>query len=240
MNLILFREHEIGVPLQRRDARAKHILEVLRRVEGEDVAVGLINGPRGKALVREITPVELVLEFTWGEVEPLPDPISLIVGLSRPQTNRKVLREATAMGVERMFFALTERAEPTYASSKLWRTGEYERHVLAGVEQAFSTRVPQVRHGMPLTEALDEVRAVDCRYALDNYEHTVSMARIRPVAGAGVALAVGSERGWSGGERQALREAGFVLAGMGQRVLRTSTAVVAALALTKSAMGVWR
>jgi len=143
------------------------------------------------------------------------------------------------MGVECMLFALTERAEPTYASSKLWTTGEYERHVLAGVEQAFSTRVPEVRYGMWLEEALCEARDLGDRYALDNYEYTVPMGQIQPVSGAGVALAVGSERGWSGQERSALRDAGFVLVGMGQRVLRTETAVVAALALTKSAMGAW-
>jgi len=240
MNLILFRKHEIGVPLPREDVRAKHMLEVLRRVEGEDVDVGLIDGPRGKAVVREITPISLVLEFCWGEDESRVDPISLIVGLARPQTCRKVLREATAMGVKRMLFALTERAEPAYATSKLWTSGEYERHVLAGLEQASCTRFPQVRYGMPLTEALGEVRGLDCRYALDNYEHTVPMNGIRPATGAEVALVVGSERGWSGGERQELRDAGFVLAGMGQRALRTSTAVVAALALTKSAMGSWR
>lgn len=239
MNLILFHEGEIGLPLPRDDLRAKHILDVLRRRRGEDFDVGLINGPRGKAVLTEISPAGLVLEFSWGEDEPALDPIALIVGLSRPQTSRKVLQEAAAMGVERMLFALTERAEPTYASSRLWTTGEYERHVLAGVAQAFSTRVPVVDYGMSLESALCEVGDHGDRYALDNYEYTVPMGQIRPERGGGVALAVGSERGWSERERQALRDAGFVLAGMGQRVLRTETAVIAALALTKSAMGAW-
>jgi RsmE family RNA methyltransferase len=51
-----------------------------------------------------------------------------------------------------------------------------------------------------------------------------------------LALAFGPERGWSAGERQLLRAQGFELAHLGTRVLRTETAVVAALALAKAAL----
>ncbi len=239
MNLILFEEGEIARPLSRQDARAQHILGVLRRREGDDFDVGLIDGPRGKAVLQQITADELVLDFSWGADEPPLDPVDLIVGLSRPQTNRKILQEATAVGVRRMLFVLTQRAEPSYAASRLWTTGEYRRHMLAGVEQAFTTRLPQVEYGLSLSEALDKVGRINAKYALDNYEYTTSMGQVRLQRGEAVALAVGSERGWTGAERDVLRGAGFVLAGMGARVLRTETAVVAGLALVKAGMGVW-
>jgi len=239
MNLILFEASEIAHPLPKEDERAKHILEVLRRKKGDDFDVGLIDGPKGKGVLKEIAATGLVLEFHWGEAEPPLDPLVLIVGLSRPQTNRKVLREATAVGVQRMMFVLTERGEPNYASSRLWTTGEYKRHVLAGVEQAFSTRVPQVEYGMSLEEAVVETGEMGARYALDNYEYTISMGQVEPERGGGIALAVGSERGWTGRERDLLRDSGFLLAGMGERVLRTETAVIAALALAKAAIGSW-
>lgn len=239
MNLILFEEFEIAQPLPHEDARAKHILNVLRRSTGDDFDVGLIDGPKGKAILQEVTPAGLVLDFRWGAAEPPLDPIDLIVGLSRPQTNRKILQEATAIGLRRMLFVLTERAEPSYVTSRLWTTGEYRRHLLAGVEQAFSTRLPQVEYGLSLQEALDEVKDLNAKYALDNYEYSVSMAQVQPQSGEAIALAVGSERGWTAKERDMLRHAGFVLAGMGQRVLRTETAVIAALALAKAALGAW-
>ena len=239
MNLILFEESEVAHPLPHEDARARHILEVLRRREGDEFDVGLIDGPRGKAVLKQVSAAGLMLDFCWTDEQPPLDPIILIVGLSRPQTNRKILQEAAAIGVQRMLFVSTERAEPSYASSRLWTTGEYRRHLLAGVEQAFSTRVPQVAHGLSLQEALDEVGDLKAKYALDNYEYTVPMGQVRPPCGAAVVLAVGSERGWTARERDALRQAGFLLAGLGQRVLRTETAVIAALALAKSAMGLW-
>ena len=50
-------------------------------------------------------------------------------------------------------------------------------------------------------------------------------------------LAVGSERGWSDRERDALEAAGFIRASMGERALRTETASVAAAVLALEKIG---
>jgi RsmE family RNA methyltransferase len=68
------------------------------------------------------------------------------------------------------------------------------------------------------------------RIALDNYEASHRMAP----APMPLALAFGPERGWSPAERAILREIGFELAHLGPRVLRTETAVVAALSIAKA------
>jgi len=44
-----------------------------------------------------------------------------------------------------------------------------------------------------------------------------------------VQLAIGPERGWSNKERRFLRDMGFALAHLGQRVLRVETAMVASV-----------
>jgi RsmE family RNA methyltransferase len=59
----------------------------------------------------------------------------------------------------------------------------------------------------------------------------------RNAAAQTVALAFGPERGWSGAERAALRDAGFALVHLGPRVLRLETAVIAAMALLKGKRG---
>jgi 16S rRNA (uracil1498-N3)-methyltransferase len=238
MNIVLFDHPEISRPLPRDDPRAEHILGVLRRAPGESLDVGLINGPRGKAVVESVSDTELVLSFTWDEISPEAELITLIVGLCRPQSSRRVLREAATLGVARMFFVPTDRGEASYADSRLWSTGEYERHVRAGVEQAFATGLPTVHIGMSLPEAI-AAAAGPVRIALDNYESSAPLHRVAMPAGEPVVLAVGSERGWSGAERENLRDAGFLLAGLGRRVLRTETAVVAALSVIKVAIGAW-
>ena len=238
MNILLFAAGETDRPLPREDPRAHHILDVLRRRPGESFDVGLIDGPRGKAMVYSITEAELILTFTWESELPAAEPITLIAGLCRPQTSRRVLREAAALGVARMLFPRTERSEKSYADSSLWSSGEYHRHVRSGVEQAFATQVPEVDFGMDLGVAIGTARG-EIRIALDNYEGILPLHRARLGEGVSLVLAVGSERGWTATERDQLRSAGYQLAGMGGRVLRTETAIIGALAVVKAATGAW-
>jgi 16S rRNA U1498 N3-methylase RsmE len=57
-----------------------------------------------------------------------------------------------------------------------------------------------------------------------------------PVKGA-VVLAVGSERGWSGRERDLFEAAGFIRFSLGARALRTETACTAAVILAMEKIG---
>jgi 16S rRNA (uracil1498-N3)-methyltransferase len=243
VNLILFEPAETSAPLLRADARAAHILDVLRRGVGDTFDAGLVNGPRGKGTLTRIDLLTLTLTFTWGAAPPPLDPITLLIGLPRPQTARKILHEATALGVQALHFCLTEKGEANYAQSTLWSSGEWRRHLLEGVQQAFDTRLPEVTHGRSLTETIAGLWANGPRLALDNYEAlsplgTSNLLGYTTAGGAtSCALAFGPERGWSGAERDLLRANGFVLTHLGSRVLRTETACVAAVAVVKARLG---
>ena len=243
MNLILFEPDEIGHPLPRGDARAGHLLRVLRRREGDTFDAGLINGPRGKGTLTAIGPDALTLAFAWDAAPPPLDPITLIIGLPRPQTARDILRDATSLGVAAMHFVATDKGEPGYGRSTLWAGDGWRRHLISGAGQAFATRLPEVTHGRSLIEIIGGLPDRAIRVALDHYEASEALARCRlpdDTAGAPrpeLVLAFGPERGWSNAERAALRGSGFVLAHLGSRVLRTETAVVAAVALVKARLG---
>jgi 16S rRNA (uracil1498-N3)-methyltransferase len=238
LNLILFEPHEITVPLPRTDPRARHLLDVLRRREGDAFDAGLIDGPRGKGRLEKIFPGALALSFAWGEAPPPLDPIMLLIGLPRPQTARKILQDATALGVGALHFFTAEKAEPGYARSTLWTSGEWRRHLVAGAEQAFCTRLPGLTHGLALAAALEKTPPAATRLALDNYEAPAPLGQGGPLPDAPVVLALGSERGWSATERDFLRVKNFSLVHLGSRVLRTETAVVAAVALVKARLPV--
>ncbi|MES1166383.1 MAG: RsmE family RNA methyltransferase, partial [Pseudomonadota bacterium] len=164
-------------------------------------------------------------------------PIRLIVGLPRPQTARDILREGSSLGVGAMDFVLTERSDPGYARSSLWLSREWENHLITGAAQAFCTRIPLVYHGRSLDETLRALPADCARVALDNYEYRGGLAAFDAARHPGVALAVGAERGWSPGERTLLRTHGFALAHLGERILRTETACIAAVSLLKAKLG---
>jgi RsmE family RNA methyltransferase len=240
VNFFLFSPDEIGRPLPRSDPRARHLLEILHRAPGDSFDAGLINGPRGRATLVALLPDSLTLSFSWPADPSSPTPSSvlrLIIGLPRPQTARDILRDATALGVDAMLFVVTEKSDRSYAQSSLWTEEEWRRHVQAGAEQAFDTRLPEVTHNMPLAGVLAALPGGDTRLALDNYEAPTPLSRCLPAGDVPLTLALGPERGWSAADRASLRAHGFALAHLGPRVLRTETAVTAALALVKAARG---
>ncbi len=237
MNIILFRSPEVQLPLPRRDPRAQHILTVLRRRPGDTFDAGVVNGPRGKGTLVAVEEGRLLITFSWGESPPPLSPLTLLIGLPRPQTARDILREATSLGVAAMHFIRTEKGEASYARSALWTSGAWEECVINGAAQAFCTRLPEVTHGRTLAETLTALPGASARLALDNYESPAALSRTPAVAGQPVVLALGAERGWSAGERTQLRESGFAFVHLGERVLRTETACIAAVALLKAQRG---
>lgn len=232
--------------LPRSDPRAEHVLSVLRRRPGDTFDVGWVNGPRGKGRLETVSEAEMTLSFSWGPpLSPLPS-LRVCLGLPRPQTARKILQELTTLGASELHFVTTERGEPQYAQSTLWSSGEWRRHVLAGAAQAFDTRLPQVTWGRSLADVLaDSTRKAEtgnvvdesCCWALDNYEADgrLGEAPLRPSAS--VTLALGPERGWGPGDRTCLRDHGFHLFHLGDRVLRAETAAVAAVAIIAAKRG---
>lgn len=242
MNIVLFETPELEWPLPRTDRRAQHVLDVLRRKLGDTFDAGVINGPRGRATITNITAQALSIAFDPTGGAPAVPPITLVVGLPRPQTARDVLRDATTVGVGAIHFVATERSEPSYAQSTLWSSGEWRRHALAGAEQAFDTFVPEVTSGQTLSSALTKLAEAKpdhttVRIALDNYESPAPLLDVSVPPGSHVIVAIGCERGWSAAERDLLRASGYTFAHLGSRVLRTETAVVAALTLIRAKLG---
>ncbi len=234
MNLILFEPNEVGRRLPLTDRRSVHLREVLGRERGGSFDAGLTDGRMGKGTVVDVGAEGLAMTFAWNEPAPVLDRITLLVGLPRPQTARKILQEVTALGIEAIHFVRTAKGDPGYAQSKLWTTGEWRRHVMLGAEQAFNPRLPEIRYGEPLAEAV-AVLPGGCRVALDNYEAPQGLGQTEVALP--LSLAIGPERGWSTEERDLLRSQGFALSHLGARVLRVETACVAALAIARTKLG---
>jgi len=237
MNLILLDSDELDVLLPRTDPRAAHILDVLRRTRGETFDVGLIDGRVGKARMEHVDEAGLRVSVEWTGRSAELHPITLIIGMPRPQTARRLLREMTAMGASNLYFCETDRGEPGYPQSKLWTSGESERHLRSGAEQAFNPRLPELRLFENLAAAIDSIGADPDRIALDNYEAANSLSNWSP-SSESVVLCMGAERGWSADERALLRQAGFTLYHLGARVLRLETAAAAATAVALGRMGI--
>jgi len=237
VNLVLFETAAQAACLVADDPRAAHIRDVLRMRPGDKLFVGVVNGPRGQATIADDGPAGMKLDIVWEKTtEPL-RPITVLVGRPRPQTARDLLREAASFGVAALHFFGAEKGEASYASSTLWSSGEWAQRLREGAAQAFATGIPTVEQHASLAAALEKIaEASGARLALDVYEGTAPLSALVPASGP-VILALGAERGWAAAERTALRAAGFALGHLGQRVLRTETALVAGLSVVLARRG---
>jgi 16S rRNA (uracil1498-N3)-methyltransferase len=236
MNRILLDHRAPGYALPAGDPRFDHARGVLRLQIGDLFDIGVIDGPVGKGRVTAIGDTQLHFAAEWGEPPPPLPPVTLLIGLARPQTMKRVLHEATTLGVARIVVCATGRSDPAYSRSQLWTEGGWHGLLVQGAEQAFCTRLPQVDIVADLAAAVAILATGDRRLALDPYESVGPLAA--GVAGAAsVTLAIGPERGWNANDRRMLRAAGFTLVGVGSRILRVETATVAALAVVHALRG---
>ena len=264
MNICLFRPEEISKPLDIKDERAVHLLKILHKGEGDSFAAGIIGGKAGRATITRLDLHEeksadgrksfkkgfISFDFV-GESDGKPlYPLKMIVGFPRPIQLKRLLRDMAGLGVCEIHLTATELGEKPYLKSDLATSDSGYSMLLEGCEQAASTHIPKLFMHDSLAKCLDflETEASSdsgkfLKAALDNVgasESLVSfMARNwrQDEALCGAVAAIGSERGWTQGERALLEERGYSRLCMGSRVLRTETAATVAASLILGAMG---
>lgn len=236
MNLVLITADEAEAGLAPDDPRTRHLRETVGLATGGTFHVGIENGLRGIATIRALAP-RLAFTVVWEKSAQARLPLTVLVGLPRPQTAKKILHDLASLGAARIVFFEAAKGDPGYLTSSLWKDGEWREPVLKGTEQACSTLVPEVTRVPSLLAALALVDASAWKLALDPYEAT-GTPEIPAPANAAV-LAIGPERGFAEAERATLRAAGFGFAHLGDRILRVEAAALVGGALMLAQLRVW-
>jgi RsmE family RNA methyltransferase len=234
--LVLITPDEAAAGLPADDARARHLRETVGLAVGGTFHVGIENGLRGIATITALAP-KLTFAVAWEKSPQARLPLTVLVGLPRPQTAKKVLHDLASLGAARIIFFESAKGDPGYLTSSLWKDGEWREHVLKGAEQACSTLVPEVTRVGSLAEALVGLDANAWKLALDPYEAT-GAPELSTSAKAAV-LAIGPERGFAETERATLRAAGFGFAHLGDRILRVEAAALVGGALMLAQLRAW-
>ena len=115
------------------------------------------------------------------------------------------------MGEKKCIFLFAKNPSLPIEKAGCGRQMNGEERVVNGVEQAFSTFIPECKLWDNLISCLDSLNPGGDRIALDNYESFNPLSYETSFNETNCHLAVGPERGWSGKERVNLREAGFTL-----------------------------
>ncbi|MGB3977289.1 MAG: 16S rRNA (uracil(1498)-N(3))-methyltransferase [bacterium] len=234
MNIILFTESELHKPLFYTDRRYRHIRKILKSNEGDILKAGLINGNRGTVRIEKITADAIDLSFTLDKPTIPLLPIRLVCGLPRPQQAKRILRDCTSMGVSHLWFPQTERGEKSYRHSPIWKNNGWKHCIVEGIEQSGGTMMPDVQIFNDLAECFENLpKNCQCFFLdIDPGESLYKQPSDKPDSiSTETILFIGSEKGWSSGERQFLLSKLCVPISLGDRILRTDTACIAAITM---------
>jgi len=250
MNIALFEKDEIGKPLSVKDERGEHLVKVLHKKTGDTFTAGIEDGKAGTATITGIEDNFITFDFkAESDGKPL-YPLVMIIGFPRPIQLKRLLRDVAALGVCEVHLTGTELGEKSYMKSNLLERGSARKMLWDGTVQAGSTHLPKLVMHETLKDCLKELEErfpVSEKYALDNIRPKGSLKEVlkSPVilsecegSSAGVSIAaIGSERGWTDKERDFLENSGFVLCGMGCRIMRTETAATVAATIILNEKG---
>lgn len=235
MNSLLLFASECESPRKAilRGARAKEVFLRHALMPGLNIRAALEGGSRGNAQVLSCRSdcIELALDLV--EDPPARIPLILIVAVPRPQTVKKVIQLATAVGVEALHFVASEEVQKSYLQSKRLRPAAIAAEAHLSLEQVFDSRMPEIvvhrafrrfcADVLPgLRSAAERALLADCRA---QRSVRCAMAPQNPGQRGRVVLAIGPESGWAESERTLFDAAGFTGAGLGERILRVETAL---------------
>jgi RsmE family RNA methyltransferase len=219
--------------------RAHYAFETHGVREGQSMKVAVLGGLRGEGRILSASPekVTLALELTGLQMDPIP--VTLVVGVSRPQTVKKVIQAAVMFGVSSLHFVRSAQGEKSYLQSRSLDEDQIQEETLKALEQVWDSRAPQI-----------VVHRTFSYFMENKLPEIVSSAQEGPVQGkvlkliahpgggqlvcsdaarvvaAHSIIAVGPERGWSHDEVDLFQRAGFGVVGLGERVVRVELALV--------------
>jgi 16S rRNA (uracil1498-N3)-methyltransferase len=235
MNIILLEPSEI---LEHRavieDERAKHIAKVLRSSPGDSIRVGVVNGLTGSGIIGKINrrpPYSVELQISLTDHPPLPSNVDIVLALPRPIMFKRILSQATTLGVKNFHIINASRVEKSFWDAHVIDEHRYRKHLLKGLVQAVDTRLPNVYFQKGFKTFIDaEISKLkhDYRYLVVADPRFSKMSPDTLAGGAGrILLAIGPEGGWVDYEIDRMVQSGFVGFGNGSRILRVDTAVIA-------------
>ncbi len=238
MNLILVFPSDFvsGTAVRLTGDRAAHIREVHRATVGKVLKVGLAGGGVGLGIVTELGEKDgntVTLEVDLPRTQPPPPLVSLILALPRPQTFKKVLEIAGAVGIRQLLLTGSERVQKSFFSSSLLKDDSWKRHLYLGMEQGATTFVPEVKFFPKFRSVLEEVSQDEHLRILAHPESRITLWETplaRPAGASGILCAVGPEGGWITPEVKAFESRGFQVVSLGRTIHRVENAVTALLA----------
>jgi len=214
-------------------AHAEHLANVLRARVGQEFDIVTGTGVR-RGIISNIRQGKI--DFELGDEIPAVAAPNLVVLLSIFKFDRMewAIEKCTELGVSQIIPVISQRTESHLATAATKRVERWQRIVRQASEQSRRDSAPSVSLPLKLKDALALVASR--RIVLEETEHGTLLkdALDSDRGGREVALAFGPEGGWTDGEQEQFRAAGWIAASLGNTILRAETAAIAAVAVAMS------
>lgn len=215
---------------------AHYVRDVLRLKQEQRIVI--FNGQGGEyqcrlSLVsRKCVSVEIDQYFARDLESPLT--VNLGLGVSRGDRMDWSVQKAVELGVSRLTPLVTERCVIKFSDDKKQQRLSHWRNIIQhAAEQSGRNRLPELDEIADLPNWV--ARQQNLKVFLDPYAQQ-ALTDLQ-LTGPYVTLLSGPEGGFSEQERQTALASGFIPVRMGARILRTETAVLAALAAAQTLWG---
>ena len=210
---------------------AHHVGRVLRAQPGQ--VYELSDGSTVRmGRVENVTRDEV--EFALMEVVPSNQPAvhtTLLLAIVKFDAFEWALEKATELGVGAIVPVAAARSEKGLIAGSAKRAERWQKILAGASEQSRRVRIPELSESV---RPADAFRATNAELKILLSERPTAPALRQALTAAPrparVALAIGPEGGWTDEEFAAALRAGFDETSMGKLILRTETAVTAALA----------
>jgi 16S rRNA (uracil1498-N3)-methyltransferase len=225
------------------DEAAHHLGRVLRAEKGQiyELSDGVkVRLARIESVARDRVEFVLLDEIASG---PPSVEITLLLSIVKFDAFEWALEKATELGVSRIVPLAASRSEKALVAAATKRAARWKKILLEASQQSRRLNVPGLGEMAKVAEAF-ALRGEGLRILLSERGDAPGLKAVLRAASENsggaqhaaplqrsLRLAIGPEGGWTDAEVEAALQAGFLEASLGNLILRTETAVAAALAV---------
>jgi RsmE family RNA methyltransferase len=226
MNLLLLSQNQLQQDHAVIDdaRRIAHIQQHLKLQAGDDIKVGLRGDLKGKAQVQSISEQSLTLaNIVLDQIPPAKLPLTLVVALPRPKVLRRLVMDAVTQGVEKLILIHSYRVEKSY-----WQTpflDLLDHYVELGLEQAGDTVPPTIELYKRFRPFVEDVLPLELAAKQAWLAHPYTEQKMPAGLNQPSVLVIGPEGGFIPFEVSLLQQNGCQVGQVGERILRTETAI---------------
>ena len=231
----------VGLAVTLGGSEGKHAVNVRRMRVGEGIQLSDGKGLRVRGQVSALGNSSLTVSIDSVEQEPRPAVgLTIIQALAKGDRDELSIQAATELGCWAVVPWQAERSISKWEGAKIAKSVErWQTIVSEAAKQSLRVFEPLVAQPVGSKQLVASVREYDLVIVLDPTAPTgLGSLQLTPDQKS-VAIVVGPEGGISDHELEALEDAGAVRAHLGEPILRTSTAGVAAIAVIQAKLGLW-